>query len=132
MKHKTLFFSIIWSLLVSNSFAQKIQLDSLDLQINNLIKDFDIPGLSIGIVQNDSIIFSKGYGNLEILKERKVDENTIFGIGSISKSFTALTLGILVDEGKIDWDDKVKKYLPYFNREELSFYKTVGQIQFRL
>jgi CubicO group peptidase (beta-lactamase class C family) len=114
MKHKTLFFSIIWSLLVSNSFAQKIQLDSLDLQINNLIKDFDIPGLSIGIVQNDSIIFSKGYGNLEILKERKVDENTIFGIGSISKSFTALTLGILVDEGKIDWDDKVKKYLPYF------------------
>jgi CubicO group peptidase (beta-lactamase class C family) len=37
-----------------------------------------------------------------------------FGIGSISKSFTALTLGILVDEGKINWDDKVKSYLPYF------------------
>ncbi len=114
MKHKFLFFSIIGSLLVSNSFSQKIQLDSLDLQIHQLIKDFDIPGLSIGVVRNDSIIFSKRYGNLEIHKERKVDENTIFGIGSISKSFTALTLGILVDEGKIDWDDKVKKYLPYF------------------
>jgi CubicO group peptidase (beta-lactamase class C family) len=78
------------------------------------MQDFEIPGLSIGIIRNDSVIFSKGYGNLEIHKDRKVDENTTFGIGSISKSFTALTLGILVDEGKLDWDDKVKKYLPYF------------------
>ncbi len=109
-----IFFTIIGFLLFSNSFSQQIQLDSLDLQIHQVIKDFEIPGLSIGIVRNDSIIFSKGYGNLEIHNERKVDENTIFGIGSISKSFTALTLGILVDEGKVDWDDKVKEYLPYF------------------
>tara|TARA_R110002033_G_C3868273_1_gene237013 strand:+ start:96 stop:1622 length:1527 start_codon:yes stop_codon:yes gene_type:complete len=114
MKTKTFFFTIIGLLLFSNSYSQQIQLDSLDLQIHLLIKDFDIPGLSIGIVRNDSIIFSKGYGNLEIHKERKVDETTIFGIGSISKSFTALTLGILVDEGEINWDDKVKDYLPYF------------------
>ena len=114
MKIKIFLFTIIGLLLFSNSFSQQIQLDSLDLQISQLIKDFDIPGLSIGIVRNDSIIFTKGYGNLEIHKERKVDENTIFGIGSISKSFTALTLGILVDEGKINWDDKVKAYLPYF------------------
>ena len=109
-----IFFTIIGLLLFSNSFSQQIELDSLDLQIHQVIKDFEIPGLSIGIVRNDSRIFSKGYGNLEIHKERKVDENTIFGIGSISKSFTALTLGILVDEGKINWDDKVKEYLPYF------------------
>ena len=114
MKIKIYFFSIIGLLLSSNTFSQQIQLDPLDLQIHQIINDFEIPGLSIGIVRNDSIIFSKGYGNLEVHKERKVDENTIFGIGSISKSFTALTLGILVDEGKIDWDDKVKEYLPYF------------------
>lgn len=114
MKTKTFFFTVVGLLLFCNSYSQQIQLDSLDLHIHQLIKDFDIPGLSIGIVRNDSIIFSKGYGNLEIHKERKVDENTIFGIGSISKSFTALTLGILVDEGKIHWDDKVKDYLPYF------------------
>ncbi|NNE03203.1 MAG: serine hydrolase, partial [Eudoraea sp.] len=114
MKNKIFFFSIVGLLLFSSSFAQQLHLDSLDLRIHNVLKDFEIPGLSIGIVRNDSILFSKGYGNLEIHKEKKVDENTIFGIGSISKSFTALTLGILVDEGKIDWDDKVKKYLPYF------------------
>jgi CubicO group peptidase (beta-lactamase class C family) len=113
MKIKTFFFIII-GLLFSNSYSQQIKLDTLEFQIHQLIKEFDIPGLSIGIVRNDSIIFSKGYGNLEIRKDRTVDENTIFGIGSISKSFTALTLGILVDEGKINWDDKVKKYLPYF------------------
>ena len=99
---------------MTNSFAQQIQLDSLDLQINRVIKDFEIPGLSISVVRNDSVLFSKGYGKLELPKERKVDKNTLFGIGSISKSFTALTLGILVDEGKIDWDDKVIEYLPYF------------------
>ena len=114
MKFKIFFFTIIGLILFSNSYSQQIQLDSLDLQIHQLIKDFDIPGLSIGIVRNDSVIFSRGYGNLEIHKERKIDENTILGIGSISKSFTALTMGILVDEGKINWDDKVKKYLPYF------------------
>jgi CubicO group peptidase (beta-lactamase class C family) len=114
MKMKIFFSTVIGLILFSNSFAQQIQLDSLDSQVHQLIKDFDIPGLSIAVVRNDSVIFSKGYGNLEIHKERKVDENTIFGIGSISKSFTALTLGILVDEGKINWDDKVKSYLPYF------------------
>ncbi len=114
MKIKTSLLAIIALLVCSHSYAQQLQFDSLDIQIHQLIKDFDIPGLSIGIVRNDSILFSKGYGNLEIHKERNVDENTIFGIGSISKSFTALTLGILVDEGKINWDDKVKDYLPYF------------------
>lgn len=114
MKNNIFLFTLIGFFTFTNSFSQRIQLDALDLQIHQLLKDFEIPGLSIGIVRNDSIIFSKGYGNLEIHKKRKVDENTTFGIGSISKSFTALTLGILVDEGKIDWDDEVKKYLPYF------------------
>jgi CubicO group peptidase (beta-lactamase class C family) len=114
MKIKFFLLIILGLLLTTNTYPQKIQLDSLDLQIKQIIKDFEIPGLSIAIVRNDSLILSKGYGNLEIHKNRKVDENTIFGIGSISKSFTALTLGVLVDEGKIDWDDKVKEYLPYF------------------
>ena len=114
MKIKKYFLFLIGLFVMTNSFAQQIQLDSLDLQINRVIKDFEIPGLSISVVRSDSVLFSKGYGKLELPKERKVDKNTLFGIGSISKSFTALTLGILVDEGKIDWDDKVIEYLPYF------------------
>jgi hypothetical protein len=99
---------------ISNSFAQKIPLDSLDIYLDQVIKDFEVVGLSVGIVQNDTVIYSKGFGLREIGKDPKVNDQTSFGIGSISKSFTALTLGVLVDEKKLNWDDKVKDYLPYF------------------
>jgi CubicO group peptidase (beta-lactamase class C family) len=69
--------SIIGLFLYFNSFSQQIQIDSLDLLIHQVIKDYEIPGLSIGIVRNDSIIFFKGYGNLEIHKERKVDKTQL-------------------------------------------------------
>jgi len=114
MKNKILFLLVSWFISLNYSNAQNIQLDSLDLFIDQLIEDFDVPGLSIGIVQNDSIIYARGFGTREINKAKSVNANTIFAIGSISKSFTALTLGILVDEGKINWDDKVTSYLPYF------------------
>lgn len=100
--------------LTANLKAQEINLNSIEPFIKQLMEDFEVTALSIGIVNNDSIIYSKGFGTRKINKNLSVDENTIFGIGSISKSFTALTLGILVDEGRINWDDKVKDYLPYF------------------
>jgi CubicO group peptidase (beta-lactamase class C family) len=114
MKNKILFLLISCIISFNYSNAQSIKVDSLDLFINQLIEDFDVPGLSIGIVRNDSIIYSKGFGTKEVNTSNTVNENTLFAIGSISKSFTALTLGILVDEGKIKWDDKVVTYLPYF------------------
>ncbi len=114
MKNKILSILIIWFAFYGKSYTQNIQLDSLDLFIHKVMKDFEVTGLSIGIVQNDSIIYSKGFGTREIGKNQKVNAHTIFGIGSISKSFTALTLGMLIDEGKVSWDDRVKDYLPYF------------------
>ena len=59
-------------------------------------------------------MFAKGYGVLELGKAAAVDENTLFAIASNSKAFTAGALAILVDEGKVKWDDKVTKYLPSF------------------
>lgn len=114
MKKITLLLFFFGFASFGESHAQKIQLDSLNSFINQVIKDFEVTGISVGIVQNDSIIYSKGFGLREIGKDLKVNDRTIFGIGSISKSFTALTLGLLVDEGKISWDDRVKDYLPYF------------------
>ena len=114
MYKKLYFFLAIWIISINNSIAQNIPLDSLDIYLEQIIKDFELVGLSVGIVQNDTIIYSKGFGVKEIGKDAKVNDETTFGIGSISKSFTALTLGFLVDEGKITWDDRVKDYLPYF------------------
>ena len=113
MKNISLLLIVFW-VFPQLSFSQKIQFDSLDIFVQQLMNETNIPGIAIGIVLNDTISFSKGYGTKEINKNQPINENTIFGIGSISKSFTALTLGILVDEGKINWDDKVKKHLPFF------------------
>ncbi|MCM3871089.1 MAG: serine hydrolase [Pyrinomonadaceae bacterium] len=76
--------------------------------------DWKVPGFAIAIVKDDRVVFAKGYGVLELGKAPAVDENTLFAIASNSKAFTAAALAILVDEGKLKWDDKVTKYLPSF------------------
>lgn len=76
--------------------------------------DWKVPGFAIAIVKDDRVVFAKGYGVLELGKAPAVDENTLFAIASNSKAFTAAALAILVDEGKVKWDDKVTKYLPSF------------------
>lgn len=96
----------------------------LDKYIQNAVKEFEIAGLAIGIIKNDEVVFEKGYGYRNTETKKKVDENTIFGIASCSKAFTAACIAILVDEGKLNWDDKVidhypgfKVYDPYITRE---------------
>ena len=101
----------------SNVFAQKEQqktLKSLDEYYSKALSDWEVPGMAIAIVKDDSVIFAKGFGVREIGKPEKVDNNTLFAIASNTKAFTAAAIAILVDEGKIKWDDKVTKYLPWF------------------
>lgn len=75
---------------------------------------YNVPGMSVGIVKDGKVIFSEGFGVLEEGKNAKVDKHTLFSIASNTKAFTAAALAQLVDDGKISWDDKVKKHLPYF------------------
>lgn len=78
------------------------------------LKDWEVPGMAIAIVRNDSVILQKGFGVLEVNKPEKVDEHTLFAIASNTKAYTAAALAILVDEGKLKWDDPVINYLPWF------------------
>ncbi len=71
-------------------------------------------GMAIAIVKDDKVVLAKGYGVRDIGKADKVDENTLFAIASNSKAFTTASLAILVDEGKLNWNEKVSKYLPDF------------------
>jgi len=73
-----------------------------------------VPGIAVAIVKDDKVVFAKGYGTRELGKADKVDENTLFAIASNSKAFTTAALAILADEKKLNWDDKVVKYLPEF------------------
>lgn len=76
------------------------------------------PGLAIAIVKDDQVVFAKGYGVRKIGTNDKVDAHTIFQIASVSKQFTAALCGILVDEGKMEWDEKVTHYLPWFKTQD--------------
>jgi CubicO group peptidase (beta-lactamase class C family) len=90
------------------------KLKEIDAYAQRVMTDWHQPGMAIGIVKDDKVVFTKGYGVLEIGKPEKVNENTLFAIASNSKAFTAAGLAILVDEKKLGWDDKVSKYLPGF------------------
>lgn len=78
------------------------------------MQSWNIPGLALVIVKDDKVLYTKGYGVREIGKPDPVDEHTLFGAASITKSFTATGIGLLVQEGKLAWDDPVTKYLPTF------------------
>lgn len=76
------------------------------------MKAFGIPGLALGIVRHDSVIYLKAYGVRELVKPDRVTARTVFATGSTGKSFTALLVGMLVDEGVLGWDDRVVEHIP--------------------
>ena len=84
----------------------------LDRYIANVVAQWQIPGLAIAIVRNDSTLVAKGYGVRTLGKPERVDENTVFDIASLAKSFTATATAILVDRGVLSWDDPVHRFLP--------------------
>ncbi|MGH7653433.1 MAG: serine hydrolase [Gemmatimonadaceae bacterium] len=88
------------------------QLKEFDAYVAKGLKDWDIPGLSVAVVKNDSVIFSKGYGVRTLGSPGAVDDQTLFGIMSTTKAFTAMSLAMLVDEHKVAWNDPVSKWLP--------------------
>lgn len=89
-------------------------LTGLDAYVEKAMQDHDVPGLAIAVVRNDSLIYAKGFGVRRLGSPERVNENTLFAIGSASKSFTAAALAMLVDEGKVKWEDPATKYLPGF------------------
>jgi CubicO group peptidase (beta-lactamase class C family) len=86
----------------------------LDDYVARTMKEFDVPGIALAVVKDGRVVISKGYGVREQGKQALVDENTLFGIASNSKAFTTAALAMLVDEGKLSWDDRVIKHLPAF------------------
>jgi len=75
---------------------------------------FQVPGMAVSVVHNGEVVYCKGHGVREIGKQDPVDHDTLFQIASVSKAFTAASLALLVDEGKLAWEDKVIDYLPDF------------------
>jgi CubicO group peptidase (beta-lactamase class C family) len=95
--------------------AQKRSPDAdLDAYIAKGMQDWKIPGLSIAVVKNDSVVYAKGFGVRKLGATDRVDARTLFGMMSTTKAMTALAVAMLVDSGKVAWDDPVTKHLPWF------------------
>lgn len=101
-------------LLVHFALAQPAPLNGFDAYAADSLKRFDVPGIAVAVVKDGEVVLAKGYGVRKLGEPARVDENTLFGIASISKAFTAASIAMLVDEGKLRWDDRVIDYMPSF------------------
>lgn len=86
----------------------------LDAYVRQVMDAFEVPGLALAIVRDGEVVVAKGYGVRELGGTTPVDARTGFGIASNTKAFTAAALGILVEEGVLEWDEPVVTYLPWF------------------
>lgn len=98
----------------SGAAAQTGALRGLDVYATQAVRDWGAPGLALAVVRNDSVVLARGFGVRELGRPEPVTQNTLFAIGSTTKAFTSALLGILVDAGKIAWDDPVTLRMPGF------------------
>lgn len=98
------------------AFAQApdARLADLDAYVEQVRIDWQFPGVAVAVVEGDKVLYVKGFGVRQKGRAEKVDADTLFEIGSTSKAFTTAALGLLVDEGKLRWDDPVNDHVPAF------------------
>lgn len=97
----------------SHAAAQQApDFDALSRYVERELDRWQIPGLAIAVVKDDSVVFARGFGVKHLETREPVDERTIFAIGSASKAFTAAAVATLVDEGALSWNDRAADHLP--------------------
>ncbi|MBE0591875.1 MAG: beta-lactamase family protein, partial [Gemmatimonadales bacterium] len=94
--------------------AQDPPLTGLDAYVERVLRDWEAPGIAVAVVKDDRVVLERGYGTRQIGGREPVDAQTLFAIASTTKAFTAAALAILVDEGRLHWNDRVADVLPGF------------------
>jgi CubicO group peptidase (beta-lactamase class C family) len=89
-------------------------LDGLESQVARVLEELHVPGMAVAVVKDGDVVLSQGYGVRQVGEPGLVTEDTLFGIASNSKAFTTAALSILVEEGRLAWDDPVTRHLPEF------------------
>lgn len=100
--------------IVSVTINAQIKEEKLDKLVEKTLKTFDIPGISVGILKDGKIVYAKGHGVRSLTNKKEMNKNTLVGVASNSKGFTCFALAMMVDAGKLNWDDKVRKHIPEF------------------
>ena len=117
---KKILIILLSILSINNAFSQlDKRLKGLDSELEKVLKKLEEPGFAVAIVENDQILYSKGFGYRDYENKIKVDSNTLFAIGSATKSFTSSLLGVLREDEKLDFEDSPIDYI-----NELRFYNS--------
>ena len=107
-------FSFSISREVSPKIRAKRALAGFDEIVERGLKELNVPGAAVAVVKDDEVILAKGYGLRDVENKIPMTADTLLAIGSASKAFTTFAMGILVDEGKLDWEKPVRTYIPWF------------------
>src|ERR1700724_3373572 len=102
-------FLAILLLLVRVAFADALDPAKIDALAEAAIRAWNAPGVAVAIIRDDRVILAKGYGVKERGKPDRVTTRTVFAIGSTTKAFTTAAMAMLIDDGKMAWDDPVRK-----------------------
>lgn len=109
--------AICWGLcLPARVSPQPIDTQAIDTLIKESLETWHVPGASVAIVHGDRVLYLKGHGVRDVSdrKSLPVTPDTLFPLASCSKAFTSTVVAMLVDEGKMDWDDPVRKHVDFF------------------
>ncbi len=113
-------FLFLFLFLFSSAFPQKL-ISSLDNYLKEYYKNKNIPSISAGVSSNDVIIWTGAEGYIDLENHIPANQNSVYRVASISKSITAVAIMQLVEKGKINLDEDVRKYIPYFPRKKWKF-----------
>ena len=108
------FLMIAWSIQTVSGQVDQAAIQSFDEYVEANRQKYQVPGCALVVVKDGAVVLQKAYGKLSVASEAPVTTKTLFGIMSTTKATTAVAMGLLVDEGKVKWDDKVLDYLPDF------------------
>ena len=107
-----------FAFLTCMTLSAQIEEDKLDQLVENTLKTFDVPGISVGIIKDGKVVYAKGHGVRALSNKKAMDKSTLVGVASNSKGFTCFALAMMVDEGKLNWDDKVRQHIPEFKLQD--------------
>jgi len=122
MRRYTALWAVVLVAFSPSAWAQRpsstADLRGLDRFVEEVMKEWHVPGLALGVIRDGNPVLLKGYGFRDVEKRLPVTPQTLMAIGSNSKSFTAVLMGMLVDSGKLAWDQPVRSYLPDFQLQD--------------
>ena len=114
MKFKTLLLCSAVLLGLNSPAQAKLEEQKITAAIEQSMARFDVPGMAVAVVAEGEVVYAKGFGVRHLDTKEPVTADTLFGIASNTKAFTSAALAMLVDQGKLNWDDKVIDHLPEF------------------